>query len=78
MEWPLIETAPKDGTEIVVFEWATPSEWARPIYPNGLPYCAVVSWVGGCRWSDGTSSGPDINPTHWMPLPPQPGEQGEM
>jgi len=71
-DWPLIETAPKDGTKICVFEYAEPSPWCKHRYPNGIPTCDVVWWDPSCSppsWTDGSQSEPYRNPTHWMPLP---------
>lgn len=76
--WQPIETAPKDGTEILVIE------------PHGQ---AVAHWdeseggewdhglqrlVGGGQWVDGTVGDWGcqeyrwLQPTHWMPLPAAP------
>lgn len=76
MEWQPIETAPKDGREIIVWgvrggDWGyTEPEW---------------TWTGA-RWSGGSLSVPagwyetkatprysnGFSPTHWMPLPEPP------
>tara|TARA_R110000868_G_scaffold99334_1_gene273432 strand:+ start:1300 stop:1947 length:648 start_codon:yes stop_codon:yes gene_type:complete len=80
-QWQPIETAPKDGTWILVGGGETDDEEeARGI--------AVASWtrelngsVGDryARWQfavyDGGHYGNYINPTHWMPLP-QPPQEG--
>ena len=59
-EWQPIETAPKDGTVILVFE----------------PGCgmAIVSWKPKSRpnWHD--DHGATMHPTMWMPLPDAPSE----
>ena len=68
-DWRDIETAPRDGTQILAF--------ARDQY--GLKYYGVAEWAvdgpgkiqphqEGWFWSYA------IRPTHWMPLPapPQP------
>ena len=63
MEWQPIETAPKDGTRIIVAD-------ARNVWCN-------VSWEKMKRAPDRWAAvfGPiPIEPTHWMPLPPPPGE----
>lgn len=65
LEWQPIETAPKDGTEILVTR-----------HPMSMQ--VVVSWregmIGdfstgwkGCRWR--SDAGRVIEPTHWMLLP---------
>ena len=72
MSWQPIETAPKDGTWILVFE---PSR-----YP---PHHHVVQW-GPPEWGDWPDTwvtmalgpNPDTydaeDATHWMPLPEPP------
>lgn len=65
-EWQPIETAPKDGTEIVGHDAKT-----------GTSHVTCV-WRGG--WYDPDdhyySEAPEFIPTHWMPLPPPPTTQG--
>ena len=57
-EWQPIETAPKDGTEMLAF-------WNRSnVY-------GIASFDDG-RWADET--GEVSAPTHWMPLPEPPAE----
>ena len=61
--WQPIETAPKDGTRIIVAN-------ARHVWCN-------VSWEKMKRVPDrwATVLGPiPIEPTHWMPIPKPPGE----
>jgi len=73
MEWQPRETAPKDGTTILVWE------------PNALPNVVAALWhlepddeeYEGWVYADETMSdivpdGPEF--THWMPLPPPPGD----
>lgn len=65
-EWKPIESAPKDGSDILLFATAIPS---------GKPFI-VVGFMGPSGWSTRLSNreGNDIliKPTHWMalPLPP--------
>lgn len=62
VEWRPIETAPRDGTPVLV------------IWKAYLPevVCAVVMWDGDqWREADDIVSGP----THWLPLPPAPGAE---
>jgi hypothetical protein len=82
--WQPIETAPKDGAELLLFApgrvtygaWHTPSVTPRIVYRDGfapepeyeefVPFWA--SWDGGF-----TDEHP---PTHWMPLPAAPKQEG--
>ncbi|MCP5005711.1 MAG: hypothetical protein GY941_17515 [Planctomycetes bacterium] len=62
-EWQPIEIAPKDGTKILVW---VPETWV------------CVSWRtdrnmnGWTAWEDDDYQ---FHPTHWQPLPPQPGDK---
>lgn len=64
-EWRDIETAPRDGTHVVVFEpRKTP---VVAYFSQAIEMFSNLGWQstpGGCRY----------NPTHWMPLPSPPGE----
>ena len=65
MEWQPISSAPKDGTQVLLWQkgegqfigeytfnqWWTDAEWANDIEGHFLPRCS---------------------PTHWQPLPPPP------
>lgn len=62
--WQPIETAPKDGTSVLVF-WSSDA-------------CMAVMWKeldrdGKYAWFGVVERQPDDDlPTHWMPLPPPP------
>jgi hypothetical protein len=61
--WQPIETAPKDGTDMLV-------------YQNGCFDVASVWWIddnGDAVWFNGDVV---VYPTHWMPLPDPP-DDGE-
>jgi hypothetical protein len=59
--WRPIETAPKDGREVLIF--------VGGYYIGGV---VVAEWREGSGWSDWDA---DLwNPTHWMPLPAPPTE----
>lgn len=63
-EWQPIETAPKDGTRILVW----------PYWSDGTP--EVVKWVKmrrvPDRWEVHGGTFLNSQPTHWMPLPDPP------
>ena len=60
-EWQPIETAPKDGTEIILCDMNWPRVDGYRPRKIGLFYAG--KWlINGGSWE----------PTHWMPLPPPP------
>lgn len=66
MEWMPIETAPKDGTDILIFEPCSDLCQYNIIY---VVHYSDKSWVesAGEMYSV-------FYPTHWMPLPEPPKE----
>ena len=63
MAWQPIETAPKDGT------WILLTEVLEGQMITGHPF--ILYWDD--RWGWGDIYGKrDVNPTHWMPLPDPP------
>lgn len=61
--WQPIETAPKDGTEVLL------------AYPGGLVKSGKWTLFGGAyedHWADGKRPRFGSDPTHWMPLPAPP------
>lgn len=61
-EWQPIETAPKDGTELLCY---VRNKSHGDIYD-------IAEWWNGGWWWDWCD-----DPTHWMPLPPAPATQPE-
>lgn len=61
MMWQTIETAPKDGTQVLLY-------WANQDVKENDGFCRVCRfgspYIG--EWSDGEYSYSD--PTHWMPI----------
>ena len=53
---------------VFIFEWSMPSDDFKDLIPD--PYWALLNFDG----SDGIETFSEINPTHWMPLPPPPEE----
>ena len=65
-EWKPIETAPKDGTRILL---ATNDYVFEGYWHQYSPHCD-----GWWKVSDIENLGNTIYPTHWMPLPEPPTE----
>ena len=64
-EWQPIETAPKDGRDILIF------------HPR-MGEMFVAYWSDGSnRFMFSTMTALDGGETHWMPLPPAPSRQKE-
>jgi hypothetical protein len=78
MNWQPIETAPKDGEEVILRHGSRVGsacwvEWPATYEPDG---CLIDE--GGESWSighDGDSWDDEKAPTHWMPLPEPPKEE---
>jgi hypothetical protein len=64
--WMPIETAPKDGTEV----WAHNGEQVRMKYLSCEEWCG---WIYADVLLSEADPAPE-QPSHWMPLPPQPKE----
>ena len=66
VDWKPIETAPKDGTQILAH--------ARDAY--GINYYSVAEWATAMDYNPRSVAGwfwaYAIRPTHWMPLPEPP------
>jgi hypothetical protein len=58
MEWQPIETAPKDGSDFLVF------------IANGK--ITIGRYIAGSHFAGDSLGNGDTLPTHWMPLPPKP------
>ena len=72
MEWQPIETAPKDGTEILLTDGAFThcGRW----YDKNNPKYPWKFLDFTYRWKDELNGWQDnkYGPTHWMPLPEPP------
>jgi hypothetical protein len=67
-EWHPIETAPKDGTPVILF---FPNNYWRTDLPVALGFGSEDGWYEGEADSHSmTAFG--SQPTHWMPLPKPP------
>lgn len=68
MDWPTIETAPKDGTSILGWngdEFCICRWYRQSFHKHPKPY-----WDLGNGYSEKYARA--NQPTHWMPLPPPP------
>lgn len=77
-EWRPIETAPKDGTIILVTGWnygkpGTERHYAIASYAGGV-WAEGSDWVEDSEWN---KPGVLKYLTHWMPLPQPPNREGE-
>lgn len=70
-QWQPIETAPKDGSPVVVYmPWNGLVRTAhyKPNYTRPFqPWCV--------HWDMTNKSRPYQSPSHWMPLPPPPQQE---
>jgi hypothetical protein len=83
-EWRPIETAPKDGTKILVCRGGEPyvAYWSSVWHPDS------VMWVADIPNSNPptvAALGPEFaepwtrhGPTHWLPIPEMPGTEREL
>lgn len=73
-EWMPIETAPKDGTPLLLYggDHDSPSDY----WGEELPSNIAVAWFCNKKWRycsyHSGYYGEWVNPTHWMPLPNPP------
>jgi len=75
-EWQPIDTAPKDGTVILVFLL---NFWTISCRITTAAWSSTESLraTGDGEWLvDAPAHHPPLTPTHWMPLPPPPAERG--
>lgn len=63
MEWRPIETAPKDGTPLILFARAKNATASAPVFGW---YLSEMGWIESC-FSPNRPVG--IVPSHWMPRP---------
>jgi len=69
-EWRPIETAPKDGTPIIVYMPWEGGMVRTAHYSRRLTEDRYAQNVWCVHWSGSYKS--RVAPTHWMPLPPPP------
>lgn len=75
--WQKIETAPRDGTPILLFSPASRMDDPTNIVVGKFEtYGADNEWWAFCEEVLADIAGRiEPEPTHWMPLPPPPSEQ---
>lgn len=85
-DWQPIETAPKDGTEIIgcAFHdygggyWSAHGPWTvawfNRKWRSSWDGCEVIEYQGdfGIEYKE-----PDLTPTHWQPMPTLPRGEGK-
>ena len=72
-EWQPIETAPRDGTNVLLYATVPPTAMLAmdgPVIMSGYFDSMDDAWCSTLA----TFFGPFVNPTNWMPLPTPPGE----
>lgn len=67
MTWQPIETAPVDGTRVLLF-----------VPPYGAMSGHFDKYGTGRRWNAHSAINREAQPTHWMPLPEPPALEGEQ
>ena len=76
--WQPIETAPKDGTSILISEEGHPyvmqASWEPWDYAHDQSDCY---WRCGRQGAKGYDDSGSMDPTHWMPLPQPPSPSQE-
>ena len=76
MAWQKIETAPKDGTWVLLSGGTIQYGWDGGDAPHAVvgQYTnerngTITEWHWQFAWYDGGYYGEYVNPTHWMPCP---------
>ena len=90
-DWQDISTAPKDGTEVLVFRmdcgctaiahvafYRSEEAWDEYFLPNWESKEEYVGWWSYIRNGISQEKLDGVyTPTHWMPLPPAPPKKGD-
>lgn len=71
-EWQPIETAPKDGTHILLYVPADSADHAPEAMVTGFWYALYSEWDLVMAWGYEAESQVYGEPSHWTPLPPPP------
>lgn len=73
--WQPIETAPKDGTKVLLADkngYISTARWTEECERGGVDSSRDPGWKAYAIDDDSFYSCEYINPTHWMPLPAPP------
>ena len=69
MKWQPIETAPRDGTPIILY-----IHWCRKVrtghYSNKSGTITTPRWI--VHWTENNKTKVAMEPSHWIPLPEPP------
>lgn len=73
-EWRSIETAPRDGTRVLLYgpEGVTEGAWNIHGYKDDLAHLRRWNPIWLSEHGCGCCGGDNYVATHWMPLPPPP------
>lgn len=77
-EWQPIETAPKDGTPILLYWPHYPDEEKGVVWLGAWKVndrLAKGYFSDSCEWDDFEMAEPRYAPSHWQPLPPPPKDE---
>lgn len=77
MTWQTIETAPKDGTEVLIYGGTMGNDQETYFSTHKMEFVTIAAYQGWgtCKhyWRGANCGGHNEyywhNPTHWMPLP---------
>ena len=72
--WMPIETAPRDGTEVLLFTPGTEDEALLAGHDEPAPYTFIGLFDAKGEWVTAESELNWYTPTHWLPLPEPPSE----
>jgi hypothetical protein len=72
-KWQPIKTAPRDGTEILLYEWVENEKVGKQDY-FFVGYWGNDYLTGDSGFFNNTTECGENFPTHWMPLPEPPVE----
>jgi hypothetical protein len=74
-EWQPIDTAPKDGTQVLLYDPNLADIDENDLDDRRIPTPQLVGWWRNKGWELVHYSAFRYNPTHWMPLPDGPAER---